>query len=343
MTLASLKSLCAAYHLKSTGDLTVNGVDLFLAAANNARRAAEQLHDFEFTRISATLDIDGDTGGALSAAVIANNNIDHFTATGTLSPDATGTYIKTGTTYNSLPTYLSVDGTSFYLLYYNGSTAWEIQLMFNFPAAAKWFKLSTATTPPTGAYTATGGVTGTLTLAYTASSFATIKQVTNVLRTSADGQVLPIDFKSMDSGIEGTRTEIEVSDYYSPDFRYPSDATFLAMHQGSLIVQRNRTLYIYPQATVTTDPLSVTLEGYGWLSDYDANSLLLPDAPDFLFEQGPDYFQWAIICELNFLFKTFVPRSEGNIGAPENLRADALRKLIIWDSYQIAANSTASR
>ena len=45
-------------------------VDLFLVAANNARKNAEKLHTFEGTRCTAELDIDGVLGGLLKNATL---------------------------------------------------------------------------------------------------------------------------------------------------------------------------------------------------------------------------------------------------------------------------------
>lgn len=68
MTLAQLSKVAASYLEVTEADLTKNGVNLFLIAANNARKNAELLHNFEYTRISASLDIVGAAGGALSSA-----------------------------------------------------------------------------------------------------------------------------------------------------------------------------------------------------------------------------------------------------------------------------------
>lgn len=70
MNLAQLKATCAAYHQKTTDELTINSVDLFLVAANNARRKAEQLQSFEYMRCTATLNIDGVSGGQFADATI---------------------------------------------------------------------------------------------------------------------------------------------------------------------------------------------------------------------------------------------------------------------------------
>lgn len=70
MNLAELKAVVAAYHEKDVADLTRNGADLFLVAANNARKNGEKLHTFEGTRCTAELDIDGVLGGQLRDAKI---------------------------------------------------------------------------------------------------------------------------------------------------------------------------------------------------------------------------------------------------------------------------------
>ena len=74
MTLATLKAVCAAYHRKTVDELTQNGVDLFLVAANNARRNAELRHNFEFARVLATLDSVVAAGSPLSAATVTESS-----------------------------------------------------------------------------------------------------------------------------------------------------------------------------------------------------------------------------------------------------------------------------
>lgn len=56
---------------QSTAALTVNGIDLFLDAANSTRTQAELEHDFELSRVRASLVLSGLTGGRLSDAVIS--------------------------------------------------------------------------------------------------------------------------------------------------------------------------------------------------------------------------------------------------------------------------------
>ena len=69
MTLTALKSAVAAVMNKTVADFTVDSQDIFLVAVNQARRNAELLHDFEFSRKLVTVSVDGVTGGSLSSAV----------------------------------------------------------------------------------------------------------------------------------------------------------------------------------------------------------------------------------------------------------------------------------
>jgi len=75
MNLATLKDVCASYHQKVPADLTQNSVDLFLVAANNARKRGEKLHTFEDSRCTAKLDVDGALGGQLSFARISPSGV----------------------------------------------------------------------------------------------------------------------------------------------------------------------------------------------------------------------------------------------------------------------------
>lgn len=75
MNLFQLKATVAAYHQRTAADLTINSVDLFLVALNNATKWAQKEHDFENCRCTATLAIDGVTGGALTAAVISPTGV----------------------------------------------------------------------------------------------------------------------------------------------------------------------------------------------------------------------------------------------------------------------------
>jgi hypothetical protein len=69
MTLQDIRNAAAAYLHRTVADFIVNTVDLSLFALNQVRLAAELQNDFNFTRKTMELSVDGVTGGSLSAAV----------------------------------------------------------------------------------------------------------------------------------------------------------------------------------------------------------------------------------------------------------------------------------
>lgn len=247
MTLTELRNTCAAYHQKRVNDLTKNTVDLFLLAVNNARKNAEKLHSFEWNRCTATLDIDGVTGGALVDAV--------------LSPTAT---------------------------------------------------------------------------------FQKVKEIVNVsiLRNNV---YIPVEFTRSDIEIERERSELQLNNEYWFASRYPSDAQFDLMWIDRVIAQRAQALFIFPRVTVATtpNPISVSMECYGYLKDYTTANYTDTDPSDWFLEQGDNYLQWAIIDDLNYIFQTFVPRQEGNvIPSPKDKRDEAWRDLLLWDGYMVDSHVT---
>ena len=349
MTLANLKKICAAYHQVATSALTVDGVDLFLVAANNVRNHAELLHNFELSRVQATLSIDGETGGALSNAVIVGGTSNTITVSGTSNPDATGVYTQFAI-FAGYPAYFkAIVGTGYSrFLYYNTGNATYVlaNILVNDALLAGWIPAIDITTP-IGTFLGTSelsGITGTLTTAYTSTqNWSGIKEVIAVQRTNVDGILVPLDFTRADIPIERDRYELEMSEDYEAYRRYPSDAALLQRGSNGTIIQRAGKLFVYPIDAITSTPLLVTLEAYAKLPDYTATNLSDTTPTDYFVEYGATYMQYAIICELNYLFKTFVPRSEGNLAAPEQAREQAWRNLVLWDTYQIDSNATRSR
>lgn len=339
-TLATLKKVCAAYHRVATSALTVDSVDLFLEAANNVRRNAELLHNFEYARCIATLDVNGVTGGSLDDADIDDGTTDGVVVSGTLTPDITGTFAYAGTS-NSLAVYTRVVGGVLYTIYQDG-TNYVITNILGGAFTFTWTK--SATSVVTGNYTAGGSAAGTATVAAGSSAFVRVKEVVAVSRMRPDGTFIPLDFARSDIPIERDRTELEFSDNLFPYLRYPSDAQINARGTSSSMIQRGRKIEIHPYyAGNESTTFNVRLEAYGWLADYNAASLTLTDDPDFFVRYGYNFMQWSIINELNFLFKTFVQREEGNLGAPEQKASDAWRDLLLWDTYQVDSNTTRSR
>ena len=345
-TLAKLKSVCAAYHEQTDlAALTVNGVDLFLIAANNVRlNKCELLHNFELARCVATLTINGVSGASLDNATITSNGDTTIAVTGTLSPDATGTYAREGD-FGGYPLFIKAGSTTWFLYYNATLETYIISTTLTTATQSNAFIPATDILIPTGTFVGGGTHTGTATAAGSeAARFSKIKEVVAVTRQRPDGTYIPLDFARADIPIERDRTELEFSDNLFPYLRFPSDAQIDAAGTSSSMIQRGRRLEIYPYyANAVVSSWEVRLEAYGLLNEYTASNLNDSTPTDFLIEYGFEFLMWGIIIELNHYFKTFVGRTEGNLAPPESKFQDAWRALLDWDTYTVDSNTTRSR
>jgi len=338
MNLANLKPVITALlgQGSSTSNLTIGSTDMFLVAANNARRNAELLHNFELTRVEGTLSIDGSTGASLDDVVFENTN-PVATVTGTLSPDATGTYTQQGT-YQGYPLYGRIQ--EFFLRYSNTNGRWVLSDTSDGwdDSTNHWIKTSDLTNP-VGTYTANGTNTGTATIAVTET--VSLKEVVAFSRTLSSGLRIPVPFASISGAIERDRVIEESTGFYVGQVRFPSDADILARNGYMTVAQRGRRVYIRPQQSVSAEPIDLIVEGYRWLPEYTAAMVSDTNAAaqDFFLQYGTTYMQWAIVCELNYMLKNFVPRTEGNLSPPEQAREDAWRRLLLWDSYMVDSHT----
>lgn len=344
-TLTQLQSTVAAFlGLGSTGSLTKLSQDLFLSAVNNAIKTAQLIHDFEDTRCTATLNIDAVVGGNLSDAIFEAGASQNVTAGAGGTPDVTGTFVESGQ-FNLWPMFILFGSTSYFLYYNTNTSCYVISTNLSTGNPTNYYANGTSGPVIPGTYTHHGTYSGSLTVSQSlAGLFSGIKTVLAVMRQRPDGTYIPLDFARADIPIERDRTELEFSDNLFPYLRYPSDAQINARGTNSSIIQRGQNLSIYPRYTMgVTTPFNVLLECFGWLTPLTSSSYNDVTASNFLFDYGYEWLQWAAICELNFVFKNFTPRTEGNLGAPEQYRDAAWQKLILFDSYRVDANTTRSR
>lgn len=344
MTLAKLKKRCAALLNVASSAFTVDSEDIFLGAANNAKTNAQLLHNFEASRVLATLSIDGVTGGSLASAVVAGNTNETLTVTGTLSPNAIGTYIRQGE-FSGYPLYILEGATPFFIFYNSNLATYVLDSTLTTGAPSNYWFISPDALSAIGTYTAVSTNTGTATVASASvAAWDGLCEIVAVYRNNAEGALIPLDFTRPDIAIERDRYEVEMSEEYEPFRRYPSDAALLDRGTNGTLILRGTQLYVYPPATTSSgDPMEVFLEGYGKLAEYTATSLSLATEQDFLLRYGATFLQWSIVHELNFVFKRFVPRTEGNLAPPEKERDKAWRDLLLWDTYLVDSHSTRSR
>lgn len=179
--------------------------------------------------------------------------------------------------------------------------------------------------------------------------FGKIKEVlgASVLRNNI---YIPIDFSRADIEKERERSMRELDWSMGPADRYPSDSEYVWNQGFTKLVQRGNGLFLFPEighsCTETPPQCSIRakLECYGFLADYTAEDLDDPEEFDIFLEHGDTYLQWACINELNYIFQTFVPRQEGNvIPSPKDLRDEAWRDFLLWDTYQTDSHITRTK
>lgn len=327
-------------------DFTVSGFDLFLSIANRVRRDAENRANFENSRVMGTMALDGVNGTALSDIVFTTGTITGVVGSGSGATTANGTWTRIGT-HNGKDAFIRINAVGAVLfLYYpaDNNDKWYVGGISDFPneGASGLHQLITSSSSPAGSYSNIAPATGTYVVT-AAGSFSSLKEVTAVTRLRPDGTYQPLDFTRADIGIERDRYEYELSDDLYPTNRYPSDADLLAGTANSSIVQINDKLFIHPRDVAATDTIDIQVFGVGYLSDYDATTLTATEPTDWFTNLGRNYLMWSIACEINYLWKTWVPRTEGNLSPPEQARAQAWKDLITMDSYRVDANVTRSR
>lgn len=292
--------------------LTVNGVDLSLLALNNARRVAEKAHDFYYSKGDVTLSISS-TGASITNAI---GSVSGVTVTGTLSPDATGTYTQTGMYDGSL---LFTSSTGAYTLYFSGVNWILTNDPFN--PTNYWF-LNTSPFNPAGSYAAHGSNTGTAVIAGTANAVG-FKRVETVKLPLAAGDLVPIEFLTDDDWRSRMQRE------YGRQAWNPNLTLYqLGVGQSNpTCYQQGQKVFLVP-ASQFSFPVTATLSVIQWLPDYTQAT-----DTDFFTEFAPDYLQWQGIIECNKLTKWFTQRREGNIDE-SNLQVEAQRAmeaLLAWD------------
>lgn len=177
---------------------------------------------------------------------------------------------------------------------------------------------------------------------------ASIKEIVAVSRMRPDGTFIPLDFTRVDIPIERDRWELAMSDNVFPFLRYPSDAQISARGTNSSVVQMGENLGIYPHfaglVPNADTPFEILIDGFGWWPELTADDLDTNN-PNPIIQYGYQWLKWAVLEELNFVFKTWVNRVEGNLPQTEvtKRKDNEWRTLLIWDSYRVSANSTRDR
>lgn len=306
-------------------------IDLGLVALNNARRTAERAHDFRNSETNAMLSISS-TGSALAGAYTSGT----LSVTGTLTPDASGTYSIIGVT-QGLPFWsLSSLGTGNFYLSNNDGVQWNI----GFGAIVNdgslqlgvdsYWTLSTDSQNPAGAYNPNGSAIGVATVTATQAPVS-VKRVKYVSLPLNGGDYEVIEFLTNDQFLSRYRMQTG-RQYFNP--ARTNDTLGATLLGNPVAYQNAQTLYF--QGPNVTFPMIALLNVVQWMPDYSADF-----DTDFFTIYAPEYLQWQATLELNKLLRRYAIKQEGNIDeASIQQEADkALATLIEWDNDITAGTS----
>jgi len=327
-TLLEIKQLAANYLGIALADFTVNGLDMFLLAANQVRKSAEMNNDFEFSRKLVKVTVNGSTGGDLSNAVDAS---------------AVSVAVKTVIEAGLLDT--------------NGNLAPVIWTT----AAESLERLRGETRGATPRYPTDNqlrrGVMGQSRFTFSGTAISRWPKETDSLSTNFDLWMEVYSFQADWTSQSGTVTVdggigvTDVNGDYTPFGDYNSHpifhrvgtlATYLLWHSGTawkltVASDLGQTLANYHTSTSTNQsPAGLTFTGGG---TFTGVITVVANAPtistsDTWTTKGAAYILWASIVHLNHKWKVFVPRTEGNLPPPQALAAEGLQTLIDWDANQ---------
>lgn len=321
-TLLSILTDAALYLGKTYADLTISSENLGLVAINHAKRRASLMHDFEFSRKLVDIAVDGVTGGSLASAVLHSD----------------------GTTLVDIKSVLEVgifdeDDNLRPVVWTTVAESLERQRKDNRGNLGWWGRRDDERTSPMG--TSRFEFTGT-------SVFAWPKDATQDYVLGAEVYAFDADWTSVETfgaAVVSGSNDPDFNDNYTPQGTYNNYPLFLSIElTGSRALWSTGTEWriaaIEDIGTTPTDYYSLATTSASPVGTYTNHGALggtveVEDGSavnDTWVQYAGEYLMWATIEQLNHRFKTFVPRTEGNLAPPSALAAAALDAFIQWDS-----------
>ncbi len=170
----------------------------------------------------------------------------------------------------------------------------------------------------------TGGLLTSAVL-YGTETPADIKLILDIGQLDDTLNFVPAEWTTLEEGSERMR-----ADHEDRLIRYPSDGQVLAQvcyaRRFTLI---NDTLFSLPKSE-TSETIPVAIQAYVFDAPYSS----MDTTSDFWTTRGEQYLTWAAIVQLNYRFKQFVARTEGNLPPPAELAQQGLQAIIDFDVYR---------
>lgn len=333
-SLLGIKTAIATYFGKVVGDLTINGQDLSLVALNQVRLQAEMVHDFEFTRKLVTVEVDGAIGGSLDEAVVY----------GTAIPVEVKSVIDVG--------IFDVDGNMRAVDWNTVAEGLNTQRLDNphgviprYPTDAQSLSgplgVSRFQFSGQSIYKFPKVVGETYTVGMEVYTFTT--DWTGVLTITGD----PVPYAN--------GTYYEQGAFNGKPFYVRNDGEYLVFWSSELVTwvlappgDDDGLPYWYSedaelegeylnQGSASGAP-TIDLHSVGDTTIYDPLGI-----SDIWTTKGAQYLQWAAIVHLNYYYKEFVFRQEGNLPPPQTLADAGLEALKQWDIFKYESFRRSSR
>ncbi len=333
MTLLEIKTAAANFHGKVLADLTVGSLDLGLLSINQAKQTAQLGHDFNFQRKMLTLTVNSVTGGSLGSAVIQG--------TATVADIKTIVNIgvfDTNDNFRPVPWTTAEEGQKRIV---SDNRFWQ----------NRWAERDDERVGPAGAgrFIVRGGSIYAWPLSDAPAYDIDI---------GIEAYVFDADYTNDNATVTGTLspdatgTYIRIGPYgtlplYIKSGSDASDTFFLWFDGTGWALQLGAQ---FPDTGASQWQLASTSDSP--VGSYTPNTPATGTATvavaantisDTWTTKGSQYLLWQTVCNLNKLFKTFVPRTEGNLGEPQALADAGLASLILWDDYKLEGFRTHKR
>lgn len=330
MTLLEVKKQVANYLDRDITDLTVNGVDMFIEAANQVRKSAEQLHDFEFSRRLVSLSVDGVTGGNLEAAVLQSDGV---TSVNVKTVIDVGMFDSSG---NLRPCEWTTVSESLQRIREDVSQAW----MPRYPTDAEFEREigngQRFTLSGSQIFKFPKDSTNDYSLGLEVYSYqddwnvASLGSETAVVSGTLSPNITGTYYQAGEINSKPLYIKANATSIYALLYVPAGTEWILADIQDSGFPSTVATNDAWIKSGDTTTPDGTytpggTVTGTATVTSYYSTE-------DIWTTQGAQYLIWGTVVLLNHRFKHFVYRQEGNLPPPEKLRDEGLQSLITWDS-----------
>lgn len=339
MTLLEIKSLVVAYFPgKTSADFTINGQDLILQALNQGRRTAELNNDFEFQRRFVTLSVDPVTGASLGAAVdkYTGGSVTIKTIVDSVLFDDNGNSVPVEwTTVSESLTRQRIGNQAPYYRYPTDAQApSEPRGIFRYTlrnGSVYPFPLGTDVNAPTKTL-------GMEVYAFSSDWVSDTITVAGTLSPDVTGAY------SLIGVYNGRGLYFRLFGVESCAFIWWSttDATWVITFGGNFGTDLGATegWQLAPDTTSQSPVGSYTPVGYTGTATVTATGASYSDEWTLY---GNQYLQWYAINQLNYRFKEWVPRTEGNLPPPSALMQEGLQAFIDWDANMYEQHRTHGR